>query len=39
VPTAAGPGVEQALAIRVLDAVRAGTLTAGTVDVSIDGPG
>jgi hypothetical protein len=39
VPVAVGPGVEQALAVRVLDAVRAGTGTAATVDVSIHGPG
>ena len=37
-PVVVGAGVEQALAVRVLDAVRAGTRTAGTVDVSIHGP-
>jgi hypothetical protein len=39
VASAAGPGVEQALAVRALDAVRDGGRTAGSVDVSVHAPG
>jgi hypothetical protein len=38
-PLAVGPGVEQALAVRVLDAVRAGGRTYGAVGVSVHGQG
>jgi hypothetical protein len=38
-PVVVGPGVEQAIAVRVLDAVRAGDRTVGSVDVSVHGPG
>jgi len=37
-PVVVGPGVEQAIAVRVLDAVRAGDRTVGSVDVSVHGP-
>jgi hypothetical protein len=38
-PVDVGTGVEQAIAVRVLDAIRAGDRTVGAVDVSVHGPG